>query len=360
MFPYFGSVVSRGVMDICRWEEKGHRYEVSFPAGTMRVVCSSRRDGGWQPDFDDAVRAEDLQYFAFEDKGYDSDTGSGTFPRDFLLFVRYDITSGQGDRSRKRDGSRKLWWRLRCLDSVALAQLLEGLVELARSSPLEFEHMEELELHASQARQIVEVDERKRAADEAAAAEAAAIGDVARRSYGMGELERVESHTSFLGPMDVFEMVVAVLVVFAFPYVVGDVAWLSALLDIAFPIVIVVVLIKAAQRDARIKSQQLLLGSDDFMLIADDLGRRRRCWYTEGFDDPPRITRVEGCKVRGRKIVLRGRFCSGTVGRSDQRLVLQGAAGAGSKVDEKLVIWRTFVADDEHRLLETLDRMVAS
>lgn len=133
-------------MDICRWEEKGHRYEVSFPDGAMRVVCSSREGGSWQPDFDDTVRAEDLQYITFEDKGkWKYEDGHGFFPQDFSLYERYGISQEQGDRSRKRDDSRKLWWRLSCLDATTLAQLLEGLAELARSSPFELENMEELD-----------------------------------------------------------------------------------------------------------------------------------------------------------------------------------------------------------------------
>lgn len=348
-------------MDICQWEEKGHRYEVSFPDGAMRVVCSSRKGGSWQPDFDDTVRAEDLQYITFEDKGkWKYEDGHGFFPQDFSLYVRYGIGSKQDDRSRKSDDSRKLWWRLSCLDATTLAQLLEGLAELARSSPFELENMEELEKYASQARWIADADKRKRAAEEAGAAEAAALADAAR-SYGLEELERTEFHSSFPGPRDFLALAAFLLVIDFSPGEDSDASLLFTLLWVALlcisGLVFLVVILEDKKRNSLIKSQQLFLGDDSFMLVADNLGRGLWSWYTEGFDDPPRVARIDGYEVRKRKIVLHGRFYSGAVCRSDRRIVLQGAADAEPKAEDKLVIWRTFSGEGERRLLEELDLM---
>ena len=322
-------------------------------------IGGSRYDQGsgrWVVEVDAAIRPEDVLSVKF--KTFDD---SPIFPRDYTLVMRYRSS---------RDGSKaKVRWPLQYPDAETLGALLgglEGFVESSAQRNVSGHQMRKLSKYAEDARQAA--DERRK--DESFEARQGAVSNMVGRDR-LDELGCDEQKLSALLPLGedsiLFLLMVTVILLMYFVSsgaleVLGEfqdgVGLL--LLMLAIPLCFLfswLLCERSKELSWRIKGQRVILNRAGIMLLANDReGGEVRCWYTEGCDDPLRITRIDGYEVKRRCIVLRGSFSAGRVDPAGGKSFVP--ASDGTRVYE-LEIYRIYSDEDERRLLDELGTLVA-
>ena len=350
-------------MDIA-WKEdprigKQRSWRVVISDGVMRIGGSSydRKSGRWVGEVDVAIRPEDVLSVKFL-SGDDA-----VFPIGYTLEMKY--------RS-PRDGNKaKVKWLLQYPDAETLGALLgglEGFVESSAQRNVSGRQMRVLRNFTSQAEESARKAADERRKDEDFEARQDDVSNMVGRDR-LDELGCDEQKLSALLPGTSFNVgiVVGVIVLgICIPFILcGPVLHTtlnvflvaSILLTLLFARVAGWLVERSKKFTWRIKGQRVILNADGVMLLANDReGEEVRCWYTEGCGDPLRITRIDGYEVERKRIVLRGSFSAGRIDPAGRRSFVP--AGDETRAYE-LEIYRIYADEDERRLLDELDTLVA-
>ena len=349
-------------MDIA-WKEdpkigRQRSWRVVFSDGVMRIRRSrfDRKSGRWVGEVDVAIRPEDVLSVKFKIDD------NAIFPLGYTLVMRY---------RNPRDGSKaKVVWYLHYPDAEALAALLgglEGFIESSTQRNVSNLQMRELRRYTSQAEENAwkAADERRK--DEGFEPRQDDVSNMVEQGR-LDELGCDEQKLSALLPGTSFNVgiVVGVIVLgICIPFFLcGPVLhttldvflMVSCLLTILFARVAGWLVERSKKFSWRLKGQHVILNADGVMLLVNDReGEEVRCWYTKGCDKPLRITRIDGYEVKRKRIVLRGSFSEGRMDPSSGSYI---PADDGNRADE-LEIYRIYSDEDERRLLDKLDALVA-